>query len=209
MKSPYLALCSLLINLIWIWITLLVTARRADTAMVRQSLSTLHVAWEAFLLSTIIYALLAIVETLLYRKFSATNPSRLTLATELPRLVVVAYLLITLNHSPFLFWVCLFMAIYGLLFSTVDRFLPSLTRLFNVQPTQEKLWQYWLKLMLGFFVCHVLMMPVLFVGANFVIDQQMTVGGMLLAQSIAVPALASLFRLLNAYQPLGFSHRNW
>jgi hypothetical protein len=209
MKSPYLALCSLLINLIWIWITLLVTARRADTAIVSQSLSTLHVAGEVFLLSTIIYAVLAIVETLLYRRFSATNPSRLTLATELPRLFVVAYLLIMLNYSSFLFWVCSSMGIYGLLFSTADRFLPSLTRLFNVQPTQEKLWQYWLKLMLGFFVCHILMMPVLFVGANFVINQQMTVGGMLLAQSIVVPALSSLFRLLNEYHPPGFSHRNW
>jgi hypothetical protein len=209
MKNPYLALFSFLMNLTWTWITLLVVARRVDIAMVKQSLSTLDVAREAFLLSTIIYAVLAIVEILLYRRFSASNPSQSALSAELPRLAVVAIFLIMLNHFPFLFWVCLFMLIYGLLFSTADRFLPSLTRLFNVQPTQEKLWQYWLKLMLGFFVCHILMMPVLFVGANFVINQQMTIGGMLMAQSIVVPALASLFRLLNEYHPPGFSRRNW
>jgi hypothetical protein len=210
MKSPYFALFSFLLNLMWTGMTILLVARRTDVLMVRASLSSIDAVEQALLLSVIIYAVLAIAETFLYRRVAASNPAQSVLSTELPRLVVVAYLLITMTHFPFAFWVCLVMGFYGFLFSMADRFLPFLTRLFSVQPTQKKPWQYWLKLMLGFFVCHILMtVPVLWVGASFVIDQRLTVGQMVLTYSLAIPALASLFRLLNEYHSPGFSHRNW
>jgi hypothetical protein len=195
----YLTLYSFAVNSVWIGITLLLITVRVDTIAVRSSISTIGLIGEAFLISGLLYGILAIVETLLHRKISADNPVQSVFNIEFPRLILMGLLMIFTNYRLSLS-VSLIMGIYAALFLVVNRFLPSLSRLFSILSNQQNVWKYYLKLMLGYLACVFLMTyPVLFLGTRLVIRQELTPGQMLLAWSTGIPALASQFRLLKTH----------
>jgi hypothetical protein len=196
MQNIHPARFSFLINLVWIVIASLVIMQGLDRLAVAASLSTVDIILNTIPLAFLFHSTLAIADAIIFQKYPPQSRQD-SINQELLRLALVGIVMLRVNHQLF-FWIKLVAGIYVFLFFVLSKLTAMLkwTIILSEIKPNSNIWKNSLRVMLAFQICSFLLwFPVLFLGTRLVINQELTVGQMLLVWTMSIPMLASHFRL--------------